>query len=340
MNAPNPGHILQVGLGFWASKALLSAVELDLFTHLATGSRTRATLEAELGLHARSSRDFLDVLVALGFLVRDGSGDSARYACSEETAMFLDRAQPTYVGGMLNMANDRLWRVWADLTEGLRSGLPQNEIKHTGRPVFEALYADAEGLEVFMRAMTGISMGPCAMLAEKFDWSRYKTLVDAGGATGLLSIQVARRHAHLSAVSVDLPAVEPIARKAIAAAGLGDRIRAASVDFFAEPLPRADVVVMGHILHNWNLDEKLQLVRRAYEALPAGGAFIAVDNIIDDARRENVFGLLVSLNMLLETSGGFDYTGADFAGWCRQVGFQRVEILPLAGPTSAGIAYK
>jgi predicted O-methyltransferase YrrM len=339
-HTPDPGHILQVGLGFWASKVLLSAVELQLFTRLASGSRTLGELESELGIHSRGSRDFLDALVSLGLLARDGDGDEARYGNTRDTAVFLDENSPAWVGGLLRMANDRLWSIWADFTEGLRSGLPQNEIKHTGRPVFEALYADRAGLEQFMRAMAGISMGPCKALAESFDFGRYRTLVDAGGATGLLSICVAQRHPHIQATTIDLPLVEPIAKQAIATAGLSDRIQTAAIDFFTTPLPKADVVTMGHILHDWDLPQKQHLIRAAYDALPKGGAFIAIDNIIDDARRENTFGLLMSLNMLMETKGGFDYTGADFARWCREAGFAAIEVLPLAGPTSAAIAYK
>jgi hypothetical protein len=339
-NSSNPGQIIQVGLGFWASKVLLSAVELDLFTKLTEGSRTATELESGLRLHPRASRDFLDALVALGFLVRDGDGEGARYANTADTATFLDRRNPAFVGGLLRMANGRLYGDWAHLTEALQTGLPQNEIKRTGRPAFDAIYADPEGLKGFLQAMAGISLGPCRALAEKFDFTQCRTLIDAGGATGLLSICVAKRHPHICAVSADLPAVEPIAKRTIAAAGLADRVKTASVDFFAEPLPKADVVTMGQILHDWDLPQKMHLIRSAYDALPVGGAFIAIDNIIDDARRENTFGLLMSLNMLIETSGGFDYSGADFARWCREVGFKSIEVIPLTGPTSAAIAVK
>jgi hypothetical protein len=151
---------------------------------------------------------------------------------------------------------------------------------------------------------------------------------------------LARRHPHLHCTTYDLPVVAPIAEKAIAAAGLSGRITVASGDFFAEPLPNADVIVMGQILHDWNLDRKKQLIRAAYDALPDGGVFIAVESLIDDARRENSFGLLMSLHMMIEFGDAFDYTGSDLAGWCREIGFREVEILPLGGPTSAGIAYK
>ncbi len=339
-NAPDPGLIFQVGFGFFASKTLLSAVELDLFTFLDGAPRRRAEIEAALGLHPRASRDFLDALVALGLLAREGEGDAAAYANTRDTATFLSARSPAYVGGLHRMANQRLYPSWAGLTESLRTGLPRNELAATGRSPFDAIYADPAGLEGFLRAMAGVSLGPSMAFAEKFDFSGYRSLVDAGGATGVLSIAVARRHPHVRATTVDLPAVEPIARRAIEEAGVADRVSAASCDFFREPLPKADVVVMGQILHDWGLDEKKRLVRAAYDALPPGGAFVAIDSILDDARRENAFGLLMSLNMLLETPAGFDYSGADFAAWCHEIGFSSVRILPLAGPMSAGIAIK
>jgi tRNA A58 N-methylase Trm61 len=238
------------------------------------------------------------------------------------------------------MSNARLYRFWGDLTEALRTGKPQNEIKHTGKPVFDELYSDPARLEQFMNAMQGISQGNFHALVEKFDFSKYETVCDVGGATGQLCSILATHNPHLRCISYDLLVVTPIAERAISAAGMSDRVTAVSGDFFADPLPKADVITMGLILHDWNLDRKMHLIRAAYDALPEGGAFVIVENLIDDARRENAFGLMMSLNMLIEFGDAFDFTGSDFAGWCREVGFRDVEILPLAGPTSAGIAYK
>ncbi len=336
----DPSHILQVGSAFWPSKTLLSAVELELFTQLGGDSMTGAEIGERLGLHARAIPDFPDTLVALGFLERDGDGSEGRYSNTPETAAFLDKGSPTYIGGLLEMFNTRLYGFWGDLTEALKTGKPQTEVKHTGRPVFEELYSEPARLEQFMQAMAGVSAGPVHALAEKYDFSKYETVCDAGGATGLLSIILAGQHPHLHCTSFDLPPVAPIAEKTIAAAGLSDRVSTASGDFFTDPLPKADVITMGLILHDWNLERKLQLIRSAYDALPEGGAFIVVENLIDDARRENAFGLMMSLNMLIEFGDAFDYTGADFAGWCKEVGFSEVEILPLVGPASAGIAIK
>jgi hypothetical protein len=336
----DPSHIMQVGMGFWASKALLSAVELELFSKLGTEAMTGPQIAEALGLHGRAVPDFPDALVALELLDREGAGSDALYRNTPATAVFLDKASPAYIGGILEMSNARLYRFWGDLTEALQTGRPQNEIKHTGEPVFEALYSDPDRLEQFMNAMAGISLGPFQALAEKFDFSRYKTVCDVGGATGLLSIIVANRHPHMRCATYDLGVVEPIAKRTIEGAGLSDRVSTEAGDFFADPLPEADVIVMGLILHDWNLEGKMHLIKSAYDALPDGGALIAVENLIDDARRENAFGLLMSLNMLIEFGDAFDFTGADFAGWCKEVGFKETDVLPLAGPTSAGIAYK
>jgi SAM-dependent methyltransferase len=336
----DPSHIMQVGAGFWASKTLLSAVELELFTQLGGESLTGEEIEERLGLHPRATDDFLDTLVALRLLERDGDGSAGRYRNTADAGAFLDKRSPIYIGGILEMFNARLYRFWGDLTEALQTGKPQNEIKHTGKPMFDELYSDPERLEQFMKAMQGISLGNFHALAEKFDFSPYKTLCDVGGATGQLCTILAARYPQLRCTSFDLPVVAPIAEKTITAAGIADRVSAASGDFFADPLPQADVITMGMILHDWNLDRKMHLIRSAYEALPEGGAFIIIENLIDDARRDNAFGLMMSLNMLIEFGDAFDFTGSDFAAWCREAGFRETETLPLAGPASAGIAYK
>jgi hypothetical protein len=331
---------MQVGMGFFGSKTLLSAVELELFTKLGSDGMTGSEIAEALELNPRAIPDFPDTLVALQLLDRQGEGSDAVYRNTQATAVFLDKASPAYVGGILEMSNARLYPFWGDLTEALQTGKPQNEIKHTGTAMFEELYSDPDRLEQFMKAMSGISLGPFMALAQKFDFSKYNTLCDIGGATGQLSIVVAGHHPHIRCTSFDLPVVEPIARRAIEAAGVSDRVTAMGGDFFADPLPKADVVTMGLILHDWNLERKMHLIKAAYDALPEGGAFIVIENLIDDARRENAFGLMMSLNMLIEFGDAFDFTGADFAGWCKQVGFKDTEIVPLAGPTSAGIAYK
>jgi hypothetical protein len=336
----SPLKIFDVGFAFFGSRVLLAAVEMDVFTALGDRKMTGEDLGKALKLNPRGIYDFFDTLVSMKFLERDGDGPQAKYSNSKETAMFLDKNKPSYIGGILEMGSQRLYRFWSDLPEALRTGKPQNEVKHSQKPMFEELYDDLPRLEQFMAAMLGISRSNFEALANKYDFSKYKTLCDVGGATGILSILVAKKFPHIKCKSFDLPKVEPITRKHIQKEKLEDRIQVVSGDFFKDKLPQADVITMGLILHDWNLQNKKHLIRLAYDALPKGGALIAIENLIDDARRENTFGLLMSLNMLIEFGDAFDYTFADFQGWCKEIGFTRFEKLHLNGPCSAAIAYK
>jgi hypothetical protein len=330
-----PAGILQLGLAFWGSKTLLSAVELGVFSELADGPASLEELRERLGLHERSARDFLDALVALGMLQRNGE----LYANTTETGLFLDRAKPSYIGGMLEMANARLYPFWGWLTDALRTGEPQNEAR-TGGDFFAELYADPDRLSQFLQAMTGISMGAAHGIAARFPFAGHETVLDLGSAEGGLLVQLALAHPHLRCTGLDLPAVGPAFDEYVASFGLGDRIGFVAGDFFVDPLPAADVIVLGHILHDWSLEQKQLLLRRAYEALPAGGAVIVYDSIIDDDRSHNAFGLLMSLNMLIETPAGFDYTGADCRGWLAEAGFRETRVEHLAGPASMVVGIK
>jgi hypothetical protein len=334
--APSPEHILETGLGFWASKTLLSAVEMEVFTELAKNPQDLEALTGRLGLHPRSSRDFLDALVALGFLVRrDGV-----YSNTPSAELFLDKRKPSYIGGILEMANHRMFGHWSNLTEGLRTGLPQSELKGGGAPVFETIYADPARLKEFLKAMTGVSRGANQAIAAKFPWVTYKTVADIGPAQGDLLAQVARKNPHLLGIGFDLPEVGPIFEEYMTDQGLESRVQFVAGSFFSDPLPEADVIMMGHILHDWNLKEKRTLIAKAYDALPAGGALLVYDAIIDDDRRKNAFGLLMSLHMMIETHGGFDYTGADCMGWMKDAGFRETRVEHLVGPDSMAVGIK
>jgi len=339
---PNPETIMQIGTGFWASKILLSAVKFEIFTLLAEKKAMSAkALKSHLGLKCtdRNVYDFLDALKVFGFLNREGLLETASYSNSMDTDVFLDKKKPTYIGGMLEMLNNRLYGFWGNLEEGLLTGLPQNEAK-SGENVFDAIYADPNRLKEFIHAMSAIQMGNFMAFSQVFDFSKYKTLVDVGGSAGLLSLMVAKHQGHMTCTSWDLPPVEPIAKETIQHFGLADRVKAAHGDFFENAIPKADIVVMGNILHDWDEEIKLMLMQKAYDALPIGGAFVAIEGVIDDQREKNVFGMMMSLNMLIETGKGFDYTFADFNRWANKVGFKSTNLIPLAGPSSAAVAYK
>jgi precorrin-6B methylase 2 len=292
-------------------------------------------LTKQLQLHPRSARDFFDALVALGMLKRTGQ----RYAYTAETALFLDRAKPSYVGGILEMANARLYRFWGSLTEGLRTGKPQNEVK-AGEDFFGTLYADPQRLENFLKAMTGLSIGSALAIAKKFSWKQCRTFVDVGCAQGGVAVEIALAHKHLTGLGMDLPVVQPVFEAYAQERGAAQRLRFHPGDFFKHPLPKSDVIIMGHILHDWNLEEKMMLLRKAYVALPATGALIVHEALIDDERKQNAFGLLMSLNMLIETHGGFDFTGADCRKWMKDAGFKRTRVERLAGPDGMVVGFK
>ncbi len=339
---PSPSAIMQVGTGFWASKVLLSAVKFNLFTILAEKPDQPASeIKTRLKLNCtdRNVFDFLDTLTTFGFLQRKGLLETAIYSNGVDTDIFLDRNKPSYIGGALEMMNNRLYQFWGSLEEGLMTGQPQNEAK-SGRNLFEELYNNPAGLAEFISAMSGIQMGNFKAFAEKFDFSGYETLTDAGGSGALLSITVAGRHPHMHCTSFDLPEVEPIAKQNIQKSGVAERVVTAKGDFFVDAISPADVVVMGNILHDWDEERKVLLMKRAYDAVSEGGVFVAIEGIIDEERKQNAFGLLMSLNMLIETGKGFDYTFSDFNRWAKAAGFRRTEIIPLAGPSSAAIAYK
>jgi precorrin-6B methylase 2 len=330
-----PDAILQLGLAFMASKTLLSAIGLGLFTELAKRPMTASEVRDALALHPRSVRDFLDALVALGMLVRNGG----RYTNTPAGGVFLDRNKPSYVGGILEMANARLFGFWNSLPEALQTGQPQNEAKAGGNQ-FELIYAEPERLRGFLKAMTGISLASAMAIAAKFPWDRYKTFVDVGCAEGCVPVAVARQHPHLTGTGFDLALVQPHFDAYVAANGLSGRVQFQAGDFFNDDLPAAEVIVMGHILHDWDLEMKKTLLAKAYRALPSGGSLIVYEMIIDDERSHNAMGLLMSLNMLIETTAGFDFTAADCIGWMREAGFGEVRVEHLVGPDSMVVGVK
>lgn len=336
----DPSKIMQVGMGFWASKTLLTAVSMGLFTYLANRELSAQEIKSKLGLHERSLYDFLDTLVSLGFLKRSGLKETARYCNAKDSELFLDKNKPSYIGGILEMSNHRLYPFWNNLEEALKTGQPQNETKGSGRSLFDELYKDEEKLREFINAMGGVQMGNFIAFANKFDFSNYSTLCDIGGAGGYLAAQVVMNNSNMSCITFDLPPVCALAAENIKRMELVSKVSIQSGDFFNDDFPKADVITMGNILHDWGTQDKKNLMRKAYDALPKGGAFVVIENIIDDNRSENAFGLMMSLNMLIETAEGYDFSLADFTGWAKEIGFKETTIMTLTGPSSAAIAIK
>ena len=238
------------------------------------------------------------------------------------------------------MANHRLYPFWGHLTEALRTGMPQNEVKNGAAGFFETLYADPARLKEFLGAMTGVSHDANMKIAHAFPWADYSTYVDVGTAQGDLAAQIALANPHLRGTGFNLPEAAPIFEDYVATVGVMDRLIFQPGDFFKQDLPKADVVLMGHILHDRDLPIKKMLIKKAFDAIPVGGALVVYEAIIDDDRSKNAFGLMMSLNKLIETPGGFDYTGSDCTAWMKEAGFSSTRIEHLVGPDSMVIAIK
>ncbi|OLB73956.1 MAG: methyltransferase [Actinobacteria bacterium 13_2_20CM_2_71_6] len=331
-----PSQIMEIAAGYRPARTLLSAVELGVFTALADGPLALPELRTRLGLHPRAARDFLDALVAMRLLDRD----DVRYRNTPVADQFLDRAKPdSYIGGPLELASARTYRHWADLTLALITGEPQNGTRDDV-DLFTAIEADPHHLRGFHQAMTGLSMPSILALAEKFPWHLYQTVADVGCSEGALLSQVVLRYPHVIGIGFDLAPVRPLFHGYVSGLGLGHRLGFLAADFFVDPLPEADVLVFGHVLHDWDLDTRRLLLAKAYDALPEYGVLIVYDAMIDDDRRTNLYGLLMSLNMLIETRGGSDYTSAECQGWLADAGFQDVKAEPLTASESAVIGIK
>jgi 2-polyprenyl-3-methyl-5-hydroxy-6-metoxy-1,4-benzoquinol methylase len=334
-----PERILEMGQGFWVSKTLLSAVKLGVFTELdRNGPRTVEELEDALGLHPRSSRDFLDALVALDLLDRE----DGQYRNTPESGAFLVEGKPTSFVGWFEMVNDRLYPFWGDLETALQTGQTQNELEDDqAHPFEEGIYRDDVLLEQFVGAMTSFSMGAAEVFAHEFPWEEHETVVDLGTSEGIVPKRIAEENDHIHAIGADLPRVEPYFQEFAGESPAADRIEFRAADFFAdESLPAADVYILGHILHDWGLEDKRAILSKVAEAVTPGGAVIVYGTMIDEERREAELPLLMSLNMLIETPEGFDYTAGQCIEWLHEAGFEGGEAKPLPGPDTMVVARK
>src|SRR5262245_14793624 len=333
----DPQRVLQLGMGFWSSRVVLTAVEMGLFTELAKRPRPLQEVIDHFGWHSRAAHAFLEALVGLELLTRDAAGV---YANSRQAALFLDRAQPSYLGGLLELSSTRLYDLWSGLGDLLKTGRPQAKEDTDGSDFFGTLYRDPEALRKFLSGMTGISMGEAVPIAAHFPWKRFKTFVDVGAAQGVLPVVVALTHPHLTGASYDLAAVKPVFEDYVASFDLSERLRFLPGDMHEGPLPSADVICFGHLLHGFGEEQRRALIAKSYAALPPGGAILIYDAMIAAGRRRNYISFLSSLNIMLETRDGFEATTDQCAQWLRDAGFVRVTTRHVLGPTSMVLGYK
>lgn len=312
-----PDRILEIGHAFRASKTLLSAVELGVFSALADGPLDLETLKRQVGIDARGARDFLDALVALGMLDREADG---RYINAPEADRYLDRNKPSYIGGLLERFSVEQYGLWDKLTQAIQTGLPQYDQSMVNN--FVPVYAHKRSRDLYAEAMTASIQPAAKALSVIFPWIKYSTFADIGTSRGHLPVTLALAHPHLHGSGFDLPPLAPLFREYVEQHALSGRLLFHPGDFFKDPLPTADVLIIGRVLHNWDLATKRMLLKKAYDALPSDGALIVYEQLIDDDRQVNVDGLLSSLQMLLASPGGFDFTRSDCIGWMRETGFR------------------
>jgi len=327
---PSVIPLMALATGFWASKTLAAAHELDLFTRLAGGaSITVAGLKEALGLHPRPAEMLLTGCAALGLLEKTDSG----YRNSPLSEAYLVRGKPYYFGGFVQMADKRLYAGWSRLTEALRTNRPT-----TWDPAVQSSMFDGEDplvLALFWEAMHSLSTMTARKLGEAVDLRPFRRLLDIGGGSGAYDIELCKQCAALRATVFDLPHVAEIAAGKIAEAGLSDRIETAGGSFF-EALPRDhDVHLLSMILHDWNEAKNRALLGRSFEALPSGGAVVISELLVNDEKTGPAPAALMSLNMLIETEGR-NYTPAEYSAWLAEAGFRQIETVRFEAPAASG----
>ena len=332
-----PEYILETGMGYWPSRVVLTAIEFGVFSELARGPLTLSESIDKFGWHPRAAKPLLDTLVALGLLRADRRG---RYRNSRKANMFLDRNKPSYIGGLLELSSTRLYDIWSGLPNLLQTGRPAAKEESGDHEFFSTLYQDPVALESFLGGMTGISTGEAILIAARFPWRRFRTFVDVGAAQGALPVRLALSHPHLTGASYDIAAVEPIFDKYVASFGLSERLHFISGDMFAGPLPGADVISFGHLLHGYSQEIRREMLAKAHAAVPTGGAVIVYDAMQNPANRFNHMSLLSCLNIMLEMRDGFEASTAGCMDWVRDAGFERVGRTHLVGPTSMVFGFK
>jgi SAM-dependent methyltransferase len=302
--------LLRFGNLFCDAQALLTAVRFDLFTVLHEGPADPEAIRRRLGLHGRGLADFLNLLVALDLL----EYEDGRYRNTPAADRYLVAGAPEDVSGFLRGAGINLYPVYADLTEAVRTGRPQ------AVGDFESMLDDPIAVGHFVRMMDGLTRRLLEELTRAVDWSGRRSVVDLGGCRGSLAAHLVENVPGLAGHVYDRPQIEPFFDELMAERGLTGRVTFHPGDFFREPVPSGDVLIYGHILHDWDPGRRALLLRKAYDALHPGGLLVIYDRMLP-AGRDNVDNLVTSLNMLLVTEGGAEYTVPEIEEQASAAGF-------------------
>jgi 3-hydroxy-5-methyl-1-naphthoate 3-O-methyltransferase len=337
--SPSPIPLMQLATSFWAFKTLATAVELDLFTRIArSGSITVQQFAEAHGFDPRPAEMLLTGCASLGLLQRAGAG----YANTSLADEFLVRDMPYYFGGFVTMLDKRLYSGWDKLPDAMRHNRPTTWDPSKQTSLFDG--ADPQMMATFWQAMHSLSTFTARTLADAVDLSGFRKLLDVGGGSAAFDIELCRKYPNLSSTVYDLPFVTDIASQNIRTAGMEGRVTVHPGDFFAEPQFPAghDAILFSMIMHDWNEEQNRELLRKAHDALPVGGIVIISELLVNDEKSGPPAAALMSLNMLVETEGGRNYTPSEYRSWLTAAGFGKVDVrwFDAAGANGAVIGYK
>jgi precorrin-6B methylase 2 len=333
-----PIPLMQIATAFWGFKTLAAAVDMDLFTRLSTTPMTSAELARWFRIDERPAEMLLTGCAGLGLLTKQ----NGRYCNTQLSEQFLVRGSHYYFGGFVNMLNRRLYAGWDKLSEAISTNRPTTWNPDKQKSLFEG--SDPAMMQTFWQAMHSLSIFTARVLADAVDFSHFRKVLDVGGGSAAYDIELCLRHPNLSATVFDLPFVTEIANERILEAGLKDRITVASGDFFADPKypPDHDVILLSMIMHDWSEQEDRVILQKCYEALPRGGAVVINELLVNDEKTGAAPAALMSLNMLIETVGGRNYTAAEYRAWLEDIGFRNVQVVNFdaAGANGAVVGHK
>jgi acetylserotonin N-methyltransferase len=333
---PDPGVVLDLLQAFRCSKVMFAAVALGVFDALAAEPRPPTDLANALKVNADALERLLDACVGLDLLQRDRSG----YRNTPAAAAYLCQTSPHRLTGYINYSNEFLWKLWGNLEDAVREGTNrwQQTFGWEG-PIFAHFFRTEEAKREFLMGMHGYGLISSPQVVTAFDLSSFRRLVDLGGATGHLAVAACRRYPALEAVVFDLPEALPLAEELVGTSGVADRIRLIAGDFFTAALPEGDLYAVGRILHDWSEEKILRLLERIFARLPAGGALLIAEKLLDEDRSGPRLAHMQSLNMLTCTEGK-ERTLAEYEGLLKRTGFGEVLGCRTASPLDAVLARK
>jgi 3-hydroxy-5-methyl-1-naphthoate 3-O-methyltransferase len=341
--------IFQMATGYWISKTLMTAVELEIFTKLAGGKElTLEELKSILRLENRPAEVFTTALVSLGLLTVTNTntidGKVRSYSNSDMSELYLDKNKPSYIGDFISMLDKHMYRRYDKLPLALKSNKPvqDDQVESAGKIFEDAKSSKAtKEMEVFTRAMYGVSVIPAVSLTKIFDFSTHSKMLDVGGGSGVYSIEVVKAHPHVRATVLDLAPACHVANEYIKQFGLEGRIDTLVDDFVREELPSGyDVVLLSHIVHFLGDEGSKMLLKKIYEKLPKNGCLIISEWFLNDEKTGPVPSALLGLTMIVEQNQGRNYSYKEVKEMLSDSGFENIENRALSGPADILIGYK